>query len=219
MTALLVVAKAPVPGQAKTRLCPPLTPAQAAEVAAASLLDTLDAVTATPGVRPVAAMTGDLGAATGGGALRAALRSWTVLGQRGETFGQRLAAAHADTSAALPGVPVLQVGMDTPQVTADLLTDACSRLATADAVLGLAEDGGWWAVGFRDPRHSALLEDVPTSRDDTGSRTLAALRQRGLRVEPLPRLSDVDTVEDAARVAELVPRSRFAASLPAGALR
>ena len=60
---LLVVAKAPVPGLAKTRLCPPATPAQAAEIAAAALLDTLDAVYAVPGALPAVALTGDLGAA------------------------------------------------------------------------------------------------------------------------------------------------------------
>ena len=219
MTVLLVVAKAPVPGLAKTRLCPPLTSAQSAEVAAASLLDTLDAVAGTPGVRPVAAMTGDLAAAVRSAELRIALRDWTVLEQRGETFGQRLAAAHADAAAAFPGHPVLQIGMDTPQVSPELLSHACARLTTAESVLGPAEDGGWWAVGFVDPAHSALLSDIPTSRDDTGARTLAALRNHGLRVDQLPMLSDVDTVDDAVRVAELVPRNRFAASLPAGALR
>ena len=60
---VLVVAKAPVPGFAKTRLCPPATPAQAAEIAAASLLDTLDAATGIAGAVTVVAMTGDLAAA------------------------------------------------------------------------------------------------------------------------------------------------------------
>ncbi|MEV0053987.1 DUF2064 domain-containing protein [Saccharopolyspora shandongensis] len=218
-TALLVVAKAPVPGLVKTRLCPPATPAEAARIAAASLLDTLDAVRSTPGVRPVIAMAGDLAAATGSARLRNALRGWTVLGQRGDGFPARLAAAHADTAAAHPGLPVVQIGMDTPQVTPALLTEVCQALGSADAALGLAEDGGWWVAGFRSAADARLLRGVPTSRADTGARTLAVLRAAGLRVAAPPRLADVDTMEDAWRVADSLPNSRFAASLPVRASR
>ncbi|MGW5645417.1 TIGR04282 family arsenosugar biosynthesis glycosyltransferase [Saccharopolyspora sp. NPDC003752] len=218
-TALLVVAKAPVPGLVKTRLCPPATHAEAARIAAASLLDTVDAVRSTPGVRPVIAMAGDLDAAIGSVQLRSALRGWTVLGQRGDGFPARLAAAHADTAAAHPGLSIVQIGMDTPQVTPELLTEACQALGSADAALGLAEDGGWWVAGFRSAADAQLLRGVPTSRADTGERTSAALRAAGLRVAALPRLTDVDTMEDALRVARSLPRSRFTASLPVLASR
>ncbi|MEV0702573.1 DUF2064 domain-containing protein [Saccharopolyspora sp. NPDC050389] len=214
-TALLVVAKAPVPGLVKTRLCPPATHAEAARIAAASLLDTLDAVRRTPGVRPVIAMTGDLGAAAGSAELREALRGWTVLGQRGGGFPARLAAAHADTAAEHPGLPIVQIGMDTPQVSPELLAEACEALGIADAALGPAEDGGWWVAGFRSAADARLLSGIPTSRADTGARTLATLRAAGLRVATLSRLTDVDVMDDALRVAELLPGSRFAASLPA----
>ena len=213
MTALLVVAKAPVAGLAKTRLCPPATPEQAAEIAAASLLDTLDAVRATPAARVVVALTGDLDLAARAPELRARLAGGCVLPQRGDGFPQRLALAHADTAAARPGAPVLQIGMDTPQVTAELLDDACRRLVGADAVYGPAADGGWWAIGFRDPRLAGLLADIPTSRPHTGRRTLNALRNAGLRVEVLPELVDVDTMGDARTVAAGIPRTRFAAAL------
>ncbi|WP_397545043.1 TIGR04282 family arsenosugar biosynthesis glycosyltransferase [Saccharopolyspora pogona] len=214
-TALLVVAKAPVPGLVKTRLCPPATHAEAARIAAASLLDTVDAVRRTPGVRPVVALAGDLAEATCSAELRNALRGWTVLGQRGDGFPARLAAAHADTAAAHPGLSIVQIGMDTPQVTPELLAAACEALDNADAALGPAEDGGWWVAGFRSAADAQLLRGVPTSRSDTGVRTLATLRAAGLRVAALPPLTDVDTMEDAVRVAGLVPNSRFVASLPA----
>jgi glycosyltransferase A (GT-A) superfamily protein (DUF2064 family) len=58
-----------------------------------------------------------------------------------------------------------------------------------------------------------LLADVPTSRADTGERTLRALRGGELRVEPLPELTDVDTATDAGAVAERIPGSRFAAAV------
>lgn len=212
-TAMLVVAKAPEPGRAKTRLCPPATLAQAAEIAAVSLLDTLLAVRAVPESVSVVAWVGTLAHAARGAEVAAALSDMTVLAQRGADFGARLAAAHHDSAATVPGCPVLQIGMDTPQVTSDLLAGSSAplhRLGGPDAVLGPASDGGWWALGLRDPRHAEVLRGIPTSQPDTGQRTLAALRDSGLRVELLPEMSDVDTVDDALRVARLVPGSRFA---------
>jgi len=81
-------------------------------------------------------------------------------------------------------------------------------LAGADAVFGPAEDGGWWALGLRDPGHAEVLRDIPTSTPETGARTRDALRRRGLRVADLPRLRDVDTAPDAYAVAALCPPGR-----------
>jgi hypothetical protein len=197
---LLVLAKAPVPGRVKTRLCPPCTPGQAARIAAAALGDTLDSVTAAPAAARTLVADGDLPAPAG----------WNRVAQRGGPLGERLAHAYADT--AVPGLAAMLVGMDTPQITAHLLTGAAGRLAApgVDAVLGFAEDGGWWALGLRDPAHAEALREVPTSTARTGALTLAALSARGLRVVALPVLSDVDTAADARAVAALCPAgSRF----------
>lgn len=207
---LLVLAKAPVPGRVKTRLCPPATPAQAARIAAAALADTLDAVRAVRGALPVVALGGrreDVDPAV--------LRGLSVLGQRGVRLGERIAAAHADAAVLAPGRSVLQVGMDTPQLCAGLLAECLARLGGRglDAVLGPATDGGWWALGLRNPLDAGLLREVPTSRADTGERTLAALRAAGLRVAMLPELSDVDTAADAALVAAEAPGGRFATAV------
>jgi len=214
---LLVLAKAPEPGRVKTRLCPPLTPTEAADLAAAALLDTLDAVSRVRAGRVVVALSGQLAAAARARQLRAALRGAITRGQRGPDLGNRIAAAHRDAAGLLPGWPVLQVGMDTPQVTPALLASAAEPLhrLAADAVLGLAPDGGWWALGLRDPRLAAVVADVPTSRDDTGERTLHALRAAGLRVVLLPELTDVDTAADAIAVAQAAPWTRFAATVAA----
>lgn len=214
---LLVVAKAPVPGEVKTRLTTALTPEQAADVAAAALLDTLDAVLATPVATRVVAMTGDLRAAARADEVRAALASCVVVPQRGEGFAARLAAAHAD-AASHGATPVLQVGMDTPQVDAALLTASTLALLApgVDAVLGPAEDGGWWALGVRGPELAAGLAGVPMSRPDTGALTRAALLAAGARLgADLPALRDVDTPADTAAVAALAPGSRFAAAVAA----
>ena len=199
---LLIMAKSPVPGQVKTRLCPPLTPEEAADVAAASLLDTVEAALATPGAVPVVALAGVVRRED----VRDALAGCLVIPQRGATFADRLVNAHADV--ARFGLPVLQIGMDTPQVTPELL-ESCARFE--EAALGFALDGGWWALGLRDPRRAVVLRDVPMSRPDTGVRTLEALL--GMEVRTLPILSDVDTMVDARAVAAQVPHSRFAAAL------
>ncbi|MGH3870399.1 MAG: TIGR04282 family arsenosugar biosynthesis glycosyltransferase [Pseudonocardiaceae bacterium] len=215
--ALLVLAKAPVPGEVKTRLCPPATPAQAARIAAAALLDTLDAVLAVPQVTPVIALTGDITTAIDAAELTARLRATTVLPQRGTTLGQRIVASLADAAAVAGDLPVLQIGMDTPQVDAALLSHCLDLLDGdgVDAVYGPAADGGWWALGLRRPEVAELIGHVPTSRPDTGARTLAVLRGAGFRVVELPELSDVDTWADATKVATEVPAGRFAAAVAA----
>jgi glycosyltransferase A (GT-A) superfamily protein (DUF2064 family) len=212
---LLVLAKAPVPGQVKTRLCPPCTPAQAAEVATACLADTLDAVRACGAGRRVLALSG--GPAPGGGLDLGGLH---VIPQRGAGLGERIAAAFADTDALGPsGGGIVQIGMDTPQVTADLLDRCLATLAApaVDAVLGPAEDGGWWAMGLRDPAAAALIATVPMSTPDTGRLTGQALCGGGLRVALLPVLRDVDHWADALAVAAAAPSSRLAATVAATA--
>ena len=78
----------------------------------------------------------------------------------------------------------------------------------------MAEDGGFWLLGLReiDP---ALVLGVPMSRSDTGALQLARLHQAGLRVRLLPELADVDTADEAGRIAAAAPGSRFAACVRA----
>lgn len=206
----LVVAKAPVAGQVKTRLGADIGLDEAAGLASAALLDTLEACTAAYGAeRCHLALAGDLADAVGASDLLAATRGWTVHPQRGEDFAARLATAHADVADAGPG-PVVQVGMDTPQVDADLLAGAVAGLQQHDAVVGAAEDGGWWVLALRDPRAAAALAEVPMSTDDTCRETVAALEGRGLSVGATTVLRDVDEVADADAVAHAAPATRFA---------
>jgi uncharacterized protein len=208
--AVLVVAKAPVPGLAKTRLAATVGDAGAADVAAAALLDTLDAVAAAPVAARVVAMTGDLSAASQAAQIERRLADFTVVPQRGDDFGDRLANAHADASAAAGGLPVLQIGMDTPQVSAALLAECARALTSSDAVLGMAADGGWWVLGVTDPDTAECLRAVPMSTTRTGELTLAALRGMEIEVAPATELADVDTVDDIEVVRrECSPDSRF----------
>jgi glycosyltransferase A (GT-A) superfamily protein (DUF2064 family) len=208
--AVLVVAKAPVPGLAKTRLAATIGAERAADVAAAALLDTLDAVADAPVAARVVAMTGDLDEAARSAEIHRRLQGFTVVEQRGDDFAARLANAHADASAAVDGLPVLQIGMDTPQVTAYLIADCGRTLCGADAVLGMAFDGGWWVLGLHDPATAQCLCEVPMSQPDTGAVTLGALRHTGLDVRLVQELADVDTIGDVEAVRRVCsPGSRF----------
>jgi uncharacterized protein len=200
---LIVLAKAPIPGLSKTRLCPPCTPAQAAAVAEAALADTLLAVKGVAGVRPVLVLDGAPG--------RWLPRGMDVIPQRGGGLDQRLAGAFDDC-----GGPALLIGMDTPQVTPALLRSCVDALLApgVDAVLGPALDGGWWAAGLRRPVASAFL-GVPMSTGRTCEVQRRRLAGLGLNVAELPALSDVDVWEDALSVASGAAGGRFAVAVAA----
>lgn len=207
---LLLVAKAPVPGEAKTRLGAVVGMGPAADLAAAALLDTLDACAAAFPGRCHLALAGDLGTASRGEEITAALAGWQVFDQVGSTFGERLAHAHGVLASQENG-PVVQIGMDTPQVTAALLRDSVLPLGHgADAVLGPAADGGWWLLALADSARANVLAGVPMSTPGTYAATVAALTGAGVSVARTGTLRDVDTVADAAAVAVEVPATRFA---------
>jgi rSAM/selenodomain-associated transferase 1 len=201
--ALLVIAKDPLPGRAKTRLTPPCSPGQAARLAEAALLDTLDVVGRTPAQRKVLVLEG-------------APDRWQrdgieVIPQRGNGLGERLAAAFADV-----GGPALLVGMDTPQLTPELLADGLEALSGAhvDAVLGRALDGGYWCIGLRGAPPD-VFTGVPMSTGATWGAQRRRMRELGLRVHEHRELRDVDTIEDARAVARQAPGTRFAGALAA----
>jgi rSAM/selenodomain-associated transferase 1 len=196
------MAKAPVAGRAKTRLCPPLEPEQAATLAEAALADTLQAVAWTPGTtRRVLVLEGEPGPWLPAG--------FELLAQRGSGFGERLANAVRDV-----GEPLLIVGMDTPQLTRARLAGALERLdaPAVDAVLGPTPDGGYWAIGLAAAR-PGVFDGVPMSTAGTCAAQRARLAELGLRMAELPALRDVDTFDDATAVAALAPWTRFAATL------
>lgn len=199
MTALVVLAKAPVPGRVKTRLCPPCSPAEAARLASAALADTLATVAGAAAERHVLAIDGRLE--------QPVPDCFEVVGQRGGGLDERLAAAFEDV-----GGPAFLVGMDTPQVAPGLLATALGALDAADAVVGDALDGGYWGIGLRRPDRRAFV-GVPMSRADTGAAQRARLAALGLRTASLPPLQDVDDIASARAVARAAPGTRFAAEL------
>jgi glycosyltransferase A (GT-A) superfamily protein (DUF2064 family) len=194
---LLVIAKEPVPGRVKTRLTPPYTPQEAAALAEAALSDTLHTVLLAPARRRILVLDGTPG--------RWLPPGFDVVPQVPGGLDERIAGAFS----LCDDGPALLVGMDTPQLTPDLLADVGRE--GHDAWFGPAADGGFWALGLTDPsRAESLVRGVPMSTDRTGAIQRRRLTEAGLTVCDLPSLRDVDTAADAASVAGLCPPgSRF----------
>jgi rSAM/selenodomain-associated transferase 1 len=190
MITALVVAKAPVAGRSKTRLVPPLTGEQAAELQGALLADTVAACLRetddvrlliasederTPLARLVPGIPAELQRGRG---LRDALR----LGLRDHLASGPVAIISSD----LPGIPAGSLA-----ATAAALADG------ADVVLGAAMDGGYWLVAMREP-HDAPFDDIPWSTPAVWAVTARRCREAGLRVHALDAWRDVDTFADLA---------------------
>jgi uncharacterized protein len=252
MSILIVLAKAPVAGRVKTRLCPPLTAQQAADVALVALNDTLAAVAAVEVDHRVLVLDGEPGDWVPDGFL--------VMPQKTGLLDQRLIDAFADVfnhvndlrlSNGLelsngPGLtnlanktdrndsvieidgiesiernserlslnrtdlclnrtePCVLIAMDTPQVHPRQLSDALAHLADADAVIGMAEDGGFWLIGLNAP-NPEVFRDIPMSLGSTGAAQLERLHSLDLGVVTLDTLRDIDTLADIDAVTEVFP--------------
>ena len=184
---------------------------RAADLAAAALLDTVRACAAAYGPqRCHLSLDGVLAHGQLADELLEETADWTFHPQRGEDFAERLVNAHEDASAA-SGSPVVQVGMDTPHLSAQTLLEAGELLTGPDdAVLGPAYDGGWWLLGVGRPHLVAHLPEVPMSTSETGRLTRKALARAGARVTEIESLCDVDEAGDAESVAAGAPNTRFA---------
>lgn len=205
---VIVLAKAPRAGTSKTRLTPPCSPQQAAALAEAALVDTLAAVASADVDRRVVVLDGPAGDWLPAG--------FGVLPQRGAGLAERLESAYADVLGERAGAPTLLVGMDTPQLTAQLIDASLDALCGpgVDAVLGDALDGGYWAVGLHRAAPRAFA-GVPMSQPDTGRLQRRRLAALGLAVHDLPALQDVDRWADVLEVAAAAPQSAFARTVSA----
>ncbi len=191
-TALIIFAKAPVAGHVKTRLCPPLTPDEAASLHGSLVLDLLDRCQSLKGIDRILA-----GAPTREhpffGAMKTRFKI-PVWDQVGDDLGARM--AHAFQSAlGSPYHSVLIVGTDIPGITVSLITTAFKSLQDHDIVLGPTVDGGYYLIGLRAPVPE-LFEHIPWSTDKVLSLTREKTQALDLSVKILPRLRDLDTVED-----------------------
>jgi rSAM/selenodomain-associated transferase 1 len=189
--ALIVFARAPEPGYVKTRLAAELGAEEAlsvyrrlaervvAAVHAAGSYSVTVAYT-PPGAEPL-------------------MRRWlgTSVALRPQSdgdLGERMATAVADAFSA-GAERVVVIGTDCPEVSADVVEEAFTRLDAADVVLGPASDGGYYLIGMS-RLHRALFDDVPWSSADTLRATLERARAHGLSIALLEQRRDIDTAAD-----------------------
>lgn len=186
-----VMAKAPVAGQVKTRLVPPLSAEEAASLAAAFLVDTWASAAAVRGASPVLAIAGDRAA------LPASLARVATIAQPAGDLGRRMIRVAAAALARAPRVAI--VGSDLPGLPAGHIEAALASLDHSDAVLGPASDGGFYLLGLR-RADADLLDGLPWSRADTRAATRARLAARGYAVAEAPPFDDVDDAGDLQRL-------------------
>jgi len=196
-----IMARVPVAGRVKTRLCPPLTSDQAARLARCFLLDRVEQLGAIADASPVVAFTpADLEAE-----LRRLLPGDVrLVPQEGADLGARLDRILTGLLVE-SGAGAIAIDTDSPTVPTDYLRQACAHLAraTADIVLGPSEDGGYYLIGLRQPAPD-LFREMPWSTAAVLDETVTRTRRLGLRLALLPPWFDVDRGEDLGRLRESV---------------
>ena len=188
---VIVLAKAPRPGFAKNRLAADLDPPAAAAIAVVLLDRTVAALREFAQVE-FRVTPDDAGAEFE----RWRRPEWGVRPQGDGDLGARLRRA-VDEAFEVGQSRVVVVGTDCPALSGADVREAFEALATADVVLGPAEDGGYWLVGVRAGAAAAVVfEGIPWSTPLVFEETCRRVREAGLSVHTLRRLGDVDTLED-----------------------
>ena len=194
MTALLIIfAKEPRPGQAKTRLAPLLSPTAAAQLYHSFLKDILEEMSRVPDVRLALAFSPPEAQDF---FQTLAPPGLDLFPQEGHDLGERMARACARGFAAGYS-PVLLRGSDTPDLPAAVVSEAREVLAAGhfQVALGPATDGGYYLVGLTEPQ-PALFQGPAWSSNTVLESTLAIARQQSLTVHLLPIWADIDTSAD-----------------------
>ena len=182
--------KAPRAGTVKTRLQPPLSAEEAAELNICFLRDIAAAIVSSGGESKGIGVFTPLG--SDGEYANVLPSDFILIPQRGDSFGERLTNAATD---------LLRVGFescclinsDSPTVTADAFRQAVAKLQRADnhIVLGPSDDGGYYLIGMRKV-YRRLFEDIDWSTERVFAQTLDRARELTLSVHVLPKFYDID---------------------------
>ncbi|MBM4258590.1 MAG: glycosyltransferase [Deltaproteobacteria bacterium] len=208
---LIIFAKAPIVGQVKTRLCPPMTLEQAAGLATYFLIDTVERACSLPDVQVYVAFT-----PTDSESVFRALLSFPVhyVAQRGHSLGERELNVFRDLQQQEPRKVVL-IGSDIPTLPRSHLQEAFTLLGDpgCNVVLNPTEDGGYCLIGMREP-HAVLFENISWSTPAVLQETLAQAQRHNLKVKLLPSWYDVDEASDLHRLATDLSQPDRAAEAP-----
>jgi rSAM/selenodomain-associated transferase 1 len=190
--AIIIFAKAPVPGQVKTRLCPPLTPDEAASLHGSMVMDAVEHtrplrefdiyLACTPSMDHPFFQT------------LAARHRLQLCEQVGEDFGQRM--DHAITTILNRGYKyALLVGADIPNLSGHTYKQAKDMLQSKDVVFGPTKDGGYYLVGMKTP-NPALFANIAWSTDRVLTQSQVQAEKLGLAMSLLEPEHDIDTFDD-----------------------
>jgi rSAM/selenodomain-associated transferase 1 len=190
---LVVVAKAPVPGEVKTRLLPHFSPAEAADLFRCFLQDRIQEMEQLQGIDLAIAFTPAAARET---FARITGNGFKLFAQKGENLGQRLNNVFIEMLAT--GYDAVSIiDGDTPDLPGVIVERSFQILMSgeADAVYGPCDDGGYYLVGMRRP-HPDLFEDIPWSTEAVLNITLERADRLGIKTKLLPGWNDLDTFED-----------------------
>lgn len=192
---IVIMVKEPNPGRTKTRLSPPLSMEEAAELYEAMLRDTIALVADLAGIEMALAITppeavGFFKQVSPSGA--------TMKPVRGESIGDCL--NKVLTSLLSDGYqPAIAINSDGPTLPAGYLLQAVAELKDADLALGPNEDGGYYLIGINQ-QQPQLFEDIDWSTERVTNQTVARAEETGLQSVLLPAWYDVDTPSDMDRL-------------------
>lgn len=190
--AIIIFAKAPVPGAVKTRMCPPLTPDEAATLHGSLVMDAVERTRSLRGFDVFLACTPGMDHPFF--QTLAARHRLRLCDQVGDDLGQRM--DHALTAAFTRGYAhALLVGTDIPNLSAGHYQRAKALLQAADVVLGPTQDGGYYLVGAKHPV-PALFAGIPWSTGSVLAQSRARAERAGLVVGLLEPERDLDTFDD-----------------------
>jgi rSAM/selenodomain-associated transferase 1 len=202
LCALAVMTKAPRAGKVKTRLTPPLTPEEAAALNICFLRDTASAICKATRAAPATgvAVYTPVGAED---AYRGILpNAFSLLPQRGQTFGQRLIFA-AEDLLRLGFESVCLIDSDSPTVPPDAFSEAAENLTRPGdrIVIGPSDDGGYYLIGLK-RLHRRIFEEIDWSTERVLEQTTERAAEIGLNVHFLPTWFDVDDREALQRLCQ-----------------
>lgn len=195
-TAVTIMAKAPRAGEVKTRLCPPFTTTEAAELYRCFLLDKIEQVRGLTAASPAVAYT----PLEGKTYFEESAPGFLLIAQQGADLGARLAHSF-DELFGRGYAGAMAIDSDTPTLPTRFLEQALDLVATPtiDLVLGPSDDGGYYLIGLR-KLYRELFEEMAWSTAQVMPETIRRAEAKGLKVACLPTWFDVDTADDLDRL-------------------